>query len=608
MKKKIMINILIILMLTNICFALDSEYVTIKNTTSISDFIIRNNDMINTNIFLVDDYIDMDILFEDIEKDYQGISISQKLKNNAQISGDDKKFKTNTLIFKYEHDPRIFNNPVPRHGKGNGSTHVVANKDDPYIIKKLTSSMRGKWTLTAKASDATGKEAFDKYSSDRVVNFIVHERPTAKINMYELKEEWWLTGEESFDIDFQNRLPNKGIVKYEWAYETDDGKKYIIKDNKKKVAIPKKRNGKHVKTFILTVTDSYGATGSTAETSPISEKLLSNLDAELSKFNVRTGIPASEEIKVMKIETIPMAAERIEFSLYQNGVRKTPLVVLDNPADVISSEILLAKWRDIRHYQVPENLRDGDYIGKVRAIKGSKVLENTHHLKVFTPIDLKPEMPSLVRTMESYDILSTTNKYASVVTVKAFKGTSYEDIISLTGTSSGDYKNWNKNYTIPDVPDGVYTFEFTAVTPNGNKEVKELQVKVEGLQVSATLMPNPALAGDEIYFTVDTKGFVDRIEIDVDQDIIAKDNRIGKYSYPTLRFNVDGSTYQKQNILNYILCVKTDQTLTKDNVRIRPEYTFKVRGYRGGNYKEVKLKLDVRRSVLDLLHPGVKTN
>jgi hypothetical protein len=608
MKKKTMIIMLVILMLTNTGFALNSEYITIKNTSSISDFIIRNNDTINTNIFLVDDYMDMDIFFEDIEKDYEGISISQKLKNNTQISSDDKKFKENTLTFKYAHDPSIFDNPVQRHEKGNGSTHVIADKDDPYIIKKPTSNMRGKWTLTAKASDTTGNVEFDKYSRDRVVNFIIHERPTAKINMYELTDEWWLTGEDSYDIDFQKTAPNKGIVKYEWAYETDDGQRYVINDNKKKVAIPKKRNGKDVKTFILTVTDSYGATGSTKETSPISENLLSNLDSELNKFNVKTGIPASEEIKVTNIETIPFATDCIEFALYQNGVRKTPITILHNPTDVTSSEILLAKWRDIRRYKLPENLPDGDYVGKVRAIKGAKVQENIHTVKVFTPIDLKPEMPALVRTMESYDILSTTSKYASAVTVKAFKGTSYEDTISLTGTSSGDYKNWNKNYTIPNVADGVYTFEFTAVTPNGNKEVKELHVKVEGLQVAATLMPNPALAGDEIYFTVDTKGFVDRIEIDVDRDIIEKDDRTGKYSYPTLRFNVDGSTYQKQNKLNYILCVKTDQTLTKDNVRLRPEYTFKVRGYRGGNFKEVELKLDVRRSVLDLLHPGVKTN
>jgi len=124
--------------------------------------------------------------------------------------------------------------------------------------------------------------------------------------------------------------------------------------------------------------------------------------------------------------------------------------------------------------------------------------------------------------------------------------------------------------------------------------------------VTTALVPNPALAGDEMIFTANTTGFVDKIVIFVDQDIMNKDDRT-QYTYP-LQYLVNGGKDVKKTDLRYILCVHTDQTLTKDDVRIRPEYTFILRGFRGDKYKDVVLPLDVRRSVLELIHPGVLQN
>lgn len=137
--------------------------------------------------------------------------------------------------------------------------------------------------------------------------------------------------------------------------------------------------------------------------------------------------------------------------------------------------------------------------------------------------------------------------------------------------------------------------------------VENLPPPPPSLEMNASLVPNPALSGDEIIFTVDTVGYADKIVIFVDQDIVEKDNRDSKYSYPLI-YNVNGGVNQKTNILRYITCVKTEQTLTKDNVRRRPPYTFIVRAYRGEIYRETELKLDIRRNVLELLHPGVLTN
>ena len=155
--------------------------------------------------------------------------------------------------------------------------------------------------------------------------------------------------------------------------------------------------------------------------------------------------------------------------------------------------------------------------------------------------------------------------------------------------------------------EGTWYLHIESEDNAGNISYKILgSYTVISFTVAATLVPNPALAGDELIFTVNTTGFVDKIQIFVDPDIIAKDNRT-QYVYP-LQYQVDGSMDVKTTDIRYILCVWTDQTLTKDNIRLRPEYTFIVRGFRGDKYKDVVLKLDVRRSVLELIHPGVLQN
>lgn len=173
-----------------------------------------------------------------------------------------------------------------------------------------------------------------------------------------------------------------------------------------------------------------------------------------------------------------------------------------------------------------------------------------------------------------------------------------------------------KTFTTTLVTEGTWYLHMEAFDNSGQSFytyrgpytlVKNLPPPPPPLDMNASLVPNPALSGDEIIFTVDTVGYADKIVISVDQDIVQKDNRTGKYAYP-LVFNVNGGINQKTNILRYITCVKTEQTLTKDNVRRRSPYTFVIRAYRGAIYREVELTLDVRRSVLELLHPGVKTN
>jgi hypothetical protein len=406
------------------------------------------------------------------------------------LSEDKKKPKAVTLKVKYTHDPNIFDNPVRKNSKADGVFHVISDMEDNFIIKQVKRDMRGQWSLIAKASDKTGKVAFDKESDERILNFIVHERPVANIGLLEKATEYWVTGEESYDIDYQNSLPDNGIVKYQWSFESEDGVKHEVSENEKRVAIPKMYNGKDVEKFSLTVTDFHGATDTTSTTNPINPNLHSNLQSELSKFDIHNpGIPASEEIKVSGIETIPEPTDHVEFALYKNGGRKTQISTLYNPTDVTSSEILLAKWRDVRNYTIPETLPDGDYIGKVRAIKGGKVLENNHKVKVYTPINLEPAMPVQVNCGETHKIIAITSKYANAVTVDVFSDGNITNMV--LEKQEGDIKHWKLDYKFPVKPTNKYFAKFKATTPNGNEEIKQVPFNVLDLTVTGYVKHTP---------------------------------------------------------------------------------------------------------------------
>ena len=127
--------------------------------------------------------------------------------------------------------------------------------------------------------------------------------------------------------------------------------------------------------------------------------------------------------------------------------------------------------------------------------------------------------------------------------------------------------------------------------------------------MSGKLQPNPAMAGDEVYFFIETEGFVDRIQIIVPHDIVSKDNRkqmgYKEVNYP-LTFSVDGSVENKEDIFKYIVWVNTYITIDKNNKRVIEPYKFVVKGYKGDIVREIELELDIKGDIRNLLRPGIK--
>lgn len=489
---------------------------------SLVDLILSMNSTKDSNVFVVGDFVEMDMLFTDTEKDYEGISVKDKLKTNEELQALDNekenlkdiimKAKDGTLQAKYNHDPDIFDNPAGVHPKSNGEYRVIEDIEDNFIIKRAEKSMRGQWTLTMKGSDSTGKPLFDKFSNDETITFIIHEKPTAKIKYAEDSNNYYLTGENSYDIDYQYRdkFPDntdnkdKGIVRYQWHYQLEDGTWYKLSKEGKRVTMPKTIAGKKITGYGLTVTDYHGATDTTRETELISTEFNAKLHPELDKFNLNNpGIPASENIKVIDIETIPFAPDKLEFALYQNSSRKTPLKTLTNPGDLLISDHTYYKWKDIRNYNLPKELPDGNYIAEIKEPKANTKLIKNWNVKVHTPINLKPTMPKELIAGDTYKLTATTSKYATDVRVLLYsdkKGntnvfsSSNPDTLKLNLVKQeNEIKYWEVNYTVPEgtKDSGDYVAKFVAKTP---QPLASLPWK-EGVGIN----PNPEVVYKNFY-------------------------------------------------------------------------------------------------------------
>jgi hypothetical protein len=254
---------------------------------------------------------------------------------------------------------------------------------------------------------------------------------------------------------------------------------------------------------------------------------------------------------------------------------------------------------------LPQN-REYDIKLDVQDAEGALSKPNIQTIKTYG-INLPPTVDANPQTATSYDKITVTVT-ADDQGENDFSHVNYVWSKSPQKPSTGWLTSYSKIFTTTQSNEGTWYLHMECFDNQGVSCYKcRGPYIVQYLTLDAKLLPNPALAGDEIIFNVHTIGNADKIEIYVDNDIIAKDSRVGKYKYP-LTYNVDGTIYEKSNVFKYITCVYTDKTLNKDNIRLRGEYVLTVRAYRGNYYKDVQLKLDIRRSVLELLHPGVRSN
>lgn len=661
---------------------------TIKKATDFIKNSIGDIESTASNIFTTDEFIWYSMLFEDYEKDYKNISLTDKVKLNNQLPEDIKKPKE--LKAQYTHEPNIFENPVSKHSKSTNAWRTISGIEDPYMISQAKSDMRGEWTLELQASDDTKNLKYDKYSDIKTYQFIIHEKPKAII------ESWAetttthvnLTGENSFDLDFKSR-ENKGIVKYEWQYQLEDGTWINYAGNSKRITITRNLGGKKVINYALTVTDCYNATDTTIVPAP---PLMEPEPIIIVPNNIYTGPYGSDTLTISN-DSEPKSRIRayqyiFDFKSINNYINMTQNTVVNAPSYTFAKNTL--------RYAASKNPFTRSVTLKLTIDTGA--IKEAIKPIIFTPVVIdKLDMTTISENTINFkaDIInSTPSDHRVIATIKGIdyemnyiNGTRWEQNLNISGADKiyirvekrvnnsivydkgevvanrpptvsinvspsiiyeGDTAKvsiiandpdldklglavkhringgtwstiWTKdnvdsgveqNFNIHNVAAGnnelmvIATDSFGATgTDSTNFEV--LQIKIE-----AELLPQPALAGDELIFTITTEGYVERIEIVVPNDMKAKDNvpgkfnRSGKYSYP-LGLDVNSSRNIKTDTIKYITSVEIDKTLTTDSKRLREPYVFIVRAIKNDIIKEVELTLDVRRSVLDLVKPGI---
>ncbi|KAB3535628.1 hypothetical protein F8154_05720 [Alkaliphilus pronyensis] len=208
--------------------------------------------------------------------------------------------------------------------------------------------------------------------------------------------------------------------------------------------------------------------------------------------------------------------------------------------------------------------------------------------------------------MEAIDVTIT----ASDTGGSALKDMRYKWTTSTTKPTTGWTTTTQSNVTTPRDTEGEWYLHMESFDNAGNSYYRYRgPYIINFLSVSATLLPNPAMAGDQLIFDITTEGYADTLEIFVDPDIIAMDKRVDM-GYEAQEYPVTAQINKHVNIktdtIKFILWVTTEETLDKNNNRLREPYKFTVRAWKGTSYKEVELELEVQGNILRLLKPGIK--
>lgn len=259
---------------------------------------------------------------------------------------------------------------------------------------------------------------------------------------------------------------------------------------------------------------------------------------------------------------------------------------------------------------------------QIRQVVTDSLGVSSEHTEIFTVVNQKPNVEILEPSSSnknnpySYSDLKPTIRWSysdldgdsqKKYIVNIFEG----DTNSLV-VSSGEISSSSSSWTLPIelVEDKLYSVRVEVYDGHEWNTSSTKYFQVFSLKISGYLVPNPAMAGDKIYFYITTEGYADKLEIVVPNDLIAMDKRVEMgypaVSYPSLFFNVDKNVYKKEDILDYIVWVTTEETIDKNNVRLRQPYKFIIRAYKGEMTKEIELELDIKGNILELLKPGIK--
>lgn len=421
----------------------------------------------------------------------------------------------------YVHDQNYFDNPM---GKASFALEEYDASKWTSQTLRIMFSLPGEYKVYRRVKDQPSTNPnFSKYSywSNEAMTIIrVHRKPIALAELdwtYDPSCNCYNTTwvDKSYDLDHNVNDPvNRGIVERKIKYTVGGNTYYqipnkLIAGNYQLEYVVKDVEGIWSDPFILNFT--------LASVPPV--QLKGKLKSKLSVFSTNS-IPASEELTVYDIWTRYPYSTSLDINITNPAGTANYSTVkhVDYFTGTKTGNDIF--WADENHL-IPATLADGNYAVKLKA-NGTSSQANTQLLlpfTVFTPIQLTGQIDATISSEknlstlivnDTYSIKATTTKYPNTTTVIAFKGTSYQRSFTLSSTTSNTVgygaKNWSNTgtFTIPKMPDGRYTFEWTSRTPNGKVETVSKQIEIVNNRpptADFSWSPQSVFEGDTVSFT-----------------------------------------------------------------------------------------------------------
>ncbi|MBM7615065.1 Athe_2463 domain-containing protein [Alkaliphilus hydrothermalis] len=395
--------------------------------------------------------------------------------------------------FQYVQDQHYYDTPLGMESFANSTySETTWTSTVPTIFNKT-----GKFDIYRRIKDEPSSNplfsSYSYYSNIPKITVYSHRRPIALAELdwdYDVGEDIYLTTwvDKSFDYDHLDSRGDKGIIERKVRYRRNGGE-WIYK-------VPDRLNegSYELEYYVRDVENTWSDTFTLNFTLSPAPPIQFDAKARAKETAFHLGsIPASESLEVYEAWTRYPFDVKLEVALYQGTVRQTPIKTIQYSSTTGTKAGNDIHWNNIS-YQIPETLPDGGYTLKVSAIgEGGQIQHKDFPVTVRTPINLVVEDLPVFIGDTTATLKGKTTKYPHQVVAKLYYQTPQESSVQMSGTLLGNHKDWMLQHNVPtDMEEGLYKIEFTATTPNGNRETlllthQLLSLKVENLRIGAIL-------------------------------------------------------------------------------------------------------------------------
>ncbi len=538
----------------------------------------------------------------------------------------------------YVHDADYFDN-----GSGLESFTTDKYSDSEGWVDTIITKLNkpGKYTIYRRVkddpSDDPAFESFSRYSGTPFIEVYAHRKPVATAMLdwdYDQKEMVYRTTwvDDSYDPDHQQSRSDKGITERKIMYRVAGGEWiYTIPD---KLSPGTYELRYYVKDLENTWSEPMILNFTLEEAPPI--QFNASLRALDNKFSL-AGIPASEKLEPYDLWTRFPGNIKLEMALYNGASRVSPLKTVafgDETGSRTGNDI---SWNNIV-YEIPETLPDRTYDFRISAAgDDGRSAARTFSVRVATPLDLVPRMPSEVSGGTTAEASASSSIYADAVNVTLFQGTTHARSYNMTcADGKGDKsKEWEGSMPIPTgIPDGEYTARFIATTQNGSTQSRDVTFKLVNLAITnvdisgywnhwrgqvdifgkrMTVEPHRFLSLECVNIDITTLGGPDKVTVRFSPELESM-----YYTDPqghTYDYSADYMGYQVKFPQDSTISVSDNKAHWEyhlplapsskdwDNNRLRPQYSMTVTAYKGSNTATYVVNdIDVTGNIYDLTY------